>query len=93
MMLVIPLLIVETYRGLPSNTTLVIALLLTIAPLIAFLSMVIYLQFNNIKKFATHCIHYIKPVTLPNSKTTELHQREYEVVVDQQLRDKSTTVV
>ena len=96
MMLVIPLLIIETYRGLPSSTTFVIALLLIIAPLIAFLSMVIYLQFNNIKKFTTRCIHFIKPaktVTLPNSENVEMHQCEHEIIVDQQLRDKSTTIV
>ena len=92
-MLVIPLLIVETYRGLPSSTTFIIALLLIIAPLIAFFSVVTYLQLNNIKKFATLCVHFIKPVTLPNSKTIELHQCEYDVVVDQQLRNKSTTIV
>ena len=76
--------------------TFVIALLLIIAPLIAFLSMVIYLQFNGIKKFGTRCIHFIKSaktVTLPNSETIEMHQYEHEVVVDQQLCDKSTTIV
>ena len=96
MMLIIPLLIIETYRGLPSSITFVIALLLIIAPLIAFLSMVIYLQFNNIKKFTTQCIHFIKPakaVTSPNSENVEMHQREHEIIVDQQLRDKITTTV
>ena len=96
MILVIPLLIVEAYRGFPSNTTFVIALLLTIAPLIAFLSMVIYLQFNNIKKFTTRCIHFVKPaktLALPNSENVEMHQCEHEVVVDEELRDKSTTIV
>ena len=93
MMLIIPLLIVKTYRGLPSNKTFIIALLLTVAPLIAFLSMVTYLQFNNIKKLTTQCIHCIKPaktLALPN---VEMHQREHEIIVDQQLRDKSTTTI
>ena len=98
MMLVISLSIVEASRGFPSNTTFIIALLLTIAPLIIFLSVVMYLQLNNIKRFVTHCTHFIKPaktVTLPdgNQETVEMPQREYGVVVDQQLRKKSTTIV
>ena len=93
MMLVIPLLIVETYRGLPSNTTFIIALLLTVAPLIAYISMVIYLHLNNMKKFVTRCHHLIKHVTSPNSKIIEVPQCEHVVVVDEQLRDKSTTIV
>ena len=96
MMLIIPLLIVETYRGFPSNTTFIIALLLTVAPLIAFLSMILYLHLKNIKTFATQCIHFITPaktMTLPNSVNIEINQCEHEVVVDQQLRDKSTTIV
>ena len=98
MMLVISLSIVEASRGFPSNTTFFIALLLTIAPLIVFLSVVMYLQLNNIKRLVTHCIHFIKPaktVTLPdgNQETVEMPQREYGVVVDQQLRKKSTTIV
>ena len=93
MMLVIPLLIVEAYRGLPSNTTFIIALLLTVAPLIAYISMVIYLHLNNMKKFVTRCLHLIKHVTSPSSKTIEVPQCEHVVVVDQQLRDKSTTIV
>ena len=96
MMLIIPLLIVETYRGFPSNITFITALLLTVAPLIAFLSVLLYLHLKNIKTFATQCIHFIRPaktVTLSNSGNFEMNQCEHEVVVDQQLRDKSTTIV
>ena len=58
--------------------------------------MVIYLQFNNIKKLTTQCIHFIKPAktaTSPNGEIVEMQQREYEVVIDQQLHDKTTTIV
>ena len=96
MILIIPLLIIGTYRGFPPDVTNAIALLLIMAPLIVFLVMVAYLQFHNIKKPATHCIYYVKsskPVVTAGNESNEMHQREHDVIVDQKLRDKSTTIV
>ena len=59
--------------------------------------MLVYLQWNNLKKFSTWCTHFVKlkkPVmNVTNIQNVEMHQQEYVVIVDQQLRDKSTTIV
>ena len=95
MMLVIPLLIVKAYGGFSSDAAFSIAILLTIAPLIAFLLMVASLQWISVKKLVTQCIYFVKSTrNAPNSENVEMHHHEHGIIViDQHLRDKSTTIV
>jgi len=55
--------------------------------------MVVYLQLDNIKRLATQCISSIRPVKAADNRTIEMCQCEHEVIVDQQLRDKSSTTI
>ena len=97
MMLVISLLIIETYRDFQSSATLAIAIILIIMPLLAFLVMVVYLHRTNIKKTAVFCINAIKKPTKPadydRAKSEDIEMHEHDVIVNQQLRDRSTTTV
>ena len=95
LMLVISLLIIETYHGLESIATLVITTILIIMPLLAFLVMIVHLHLKNIKKFAVYCINTIrkqtKPADHPTANTENIELRDHDTVVDQQVRDRSTT--
>ena len=100
MMLVISLLIIDTYRGFESNTTFALAVILIIMPLFAFLVMTTYLHIEKIKKIAVFCIDAIKKPTkdgyhdAQSSENIEMHQSDHDVViVDQQLRDRSKTTI
>ena len=95
MSLVISLLIIETNRGFESSATTAITIILVIMPLLAFLVMIVYLHLQKLKKFAVYCINTIKKETKPadhvtaSTKNIELH--DHDTVVDQQVRDRSTT--
>ena len=96
LMLIIPLMIVEAHRGFSPNTTNSIALLLITAPLVAFLVLVAYVHRQNIKKIAINCVYCIKspkPIVTARNEINEMHQCEHDTIVDQKLRDKSTTIV
>ena len=96
MTFIITLLIIESYRGFPTNTTLVIAFALLALPAIAFSFMVAYLHLERIKKLYSLCFSAVKKVKSKNSTSNErieMPKREYGVIVDDQLRDKSTTTM
>ena len=92
---IITLRIIEAYRGFPTSTTIGIAFTLLVLPVIAFLGMVTYLQWEHIKKIVAYCISTVKPAAKdndsPNDEVNELTVRD--IIIDDQLRAKSTTVV
>ena len=93
MILVISLLIVETYRGFQSNSTLAITIILIIMPLLGCLVMVAYLHITNIKELASYLINATRKRTKSTnydraqSENIEMHDQD----VVEHLRDKSTT--
>ena len=93
MILVISLLIIETYRGFQSSATLAIAIILIIMPLLAFIVMVTYLHITNIKKLACYIIHAtrkpIKSANYDRAQSENIEMHDHDVV--EHLRDKSTT--
>ena len=93
--LIITLLIIETYHGFPTSTTIGISFALLILPVIVFFGMVAYLQREHVKKFIVYCISTFKPaakaIDLPSKEGNEMN--EVGIIVDDQLRAKSTTVV
>ena len=95
-MLVISLLMIETYRGFESIATLVITTILIIVPLLAFFVMIVHLHLKNIKKFAVHCINTIrkqtKPADHPTANTENIESHNHDTVVDQQVCERSTIV-
>ena len=91
MILVISLLIIETYRGFQSSATLAITIVLIIMPLLAFLIMVVYLHIASIKKLAGYFISAIrKPVKSADNDNWHNEDIEMHDVVEH-LRDKATT--
>ena len=100
MMLVISLLIIDTYRGFQSNATFALALILIILPLFGFIAMTIYLHIKDVKKFVNRCIEGIKNLTdgdhdsnAQTNQNIEMHSSDCDVIADQQLRDRSTTIM
>ena len=100
MMLVISLLIIDNYHGFQSNTTFALALILIILPLFGFIAMTTYLHIKNVKKLVNHCIDGIKKLTggdhdsnAQTSQNIEMHSSDCDVIADQRLRDRSTTVM
>ena len=96
MTFIIALLIIETYHGFPTNTTLGIAFALLTLPVIVFSLMIAYLHLKSIKEVLSSCISTVKTAKINNSTSNErieLPKREYEVIVDDQLRDRSTTIM
>ena len=94
--LVITLQIVEIYRGFPSNAILGVAFVLVILPLVVFLLIVAYLNVERTKNFIIHCVSVIKSsnnTEATDTEAVEMHQCEYEIIVDQQLRDKTKTTI
>ena len=98
LVLVISLQIIEIYRGFPSNVTLAVAFILTLLPLGVFLLIVAYFNIKRIKKFIIYCTSAIK--SFKNAKETntgpqavEMKRCEHDSIVDQQLRDKSSTTI
>ena len=91
MILVISLLIIETYRGFQSSATLAIAVILIIMPLLAYLIMIVYLHIISIKKLASSFINAIRKPAKPadydkaHSEDVEMHD------VVEHVRDRSTT--
>ena len=97
LVMVITLEIIETYRGVFSNTALTIAFILSILPLFVILLIVLYFHAEKIKNASSYCISVVK---FKNADTThneaiEMQQCEHthEVIVDQQLRDKIKATV
>ena len=92
---IITLRIIETYHGFPTSVTIGIAFSLVMLPLIAFFGMFIYLQWEHILKLFTYCISTFKPAAkatdIPSKEGNEMN--EIDIIVDDQLRAKSTTVV
>ena len=96
MTFIITLLIIESYHGFPTNTTLIIVFVLLALPAIALSLMVAYLHLERFKKFFSLCISRVKKVETKNSTTNErieMQKSEYEVIVDDRLRDKCTTTM
>ena len=95
MSLVISLLIVETNRGFESSATKAITIILVIMPLLAFFVMIVYLHLQKLKKFAVYCINTIKKQPKPadhiTASTEKIELHDHDTVVDQQVRDRSTT--
>ena len=87
MMLIISLLIIETYSGFQSNTSFALDVILIIMPLLAFLVMTTYLHMENIKKIAILCI---KKLTKDGDDDTQ-HSRNIEM--DQFERDNDVVIV
>ena len=95
LVLVITLEIIETYRGVFSNTELAIAFVLVILPLLVFVLIVLHFHVKKFKKVTSYCISVVKskvPDTT-NNGAVEMQQYEHthEVIVDQELRDKIKT--
>ena len=92
---IVTLRIIEAYRGFPTSTTIGIAFALLIFPMIAFFGMVAYLQWEHINKFVAYSISVFKPAAKttdsPSNEGNEMTERG--IIVDDQLRAKSTTVV
>ena len=92
---IITLRIIEAYRGFPTSTTMGIAFALFIFPVIVFFGMIAYLQWEHINKFVAYCISVFKPAAKttdsPSNEGNEMTERG--IIVDDQLRAKSTTVV
>ena len=57
-MLVISLLIIETYRGLQTTATLITTIILITMPLFTFLVMAVYLHAASIKKLGISSLRY-----------------------------------
>ena len=96
LVLLITLQIIETYRGFATNITMGIAITLVILPLFVFLLIIVYLHVNDIKKLLTYCVSTIKlckKVDTTNNEAVEMHHCEQEVIVNQDLRDKTATTI
>ena len=98
-MLVISLLIIETYCGLQTTATLITTIILITMPLFTYLVMAVYLHAASIKKLGYFFIKVFKkprkiadPEGAKNNKNIEMC--EHDIIVDQKLREnlKSTTV-
>ena len=97
LVMVITLELIETYRGVFSNTALTIAFVLVILPMFGFILIMLYFHVEKIKKVTTYCISVFKskiPDTT-NNEAIEMQQCEHthEIIVDQELRDKIKTTV
>ena len=93
MILVISLLIIETYRGFQSSSTLAIAIILIIMPLLAFIVMVTYLHIASIKKLAGYLINITrkpaKSADYDRARSEDIEMHDQDIV--EHVRDKSTT--
>ena len=97
LVLVITLKIIATYHGVFSNTTLAIAFVLAILPLLVILLIVLYFHVEKFKKVTTYCISVVisKIPHTTNNEAVEIQQCEHthEVIVDQELCDTIKTTV
>ena len=93
MILVISLLIIETYHGFQSSSTLAIAIILIIMPLLAFIVMVAYLHITSIKKLAGYFItvtrKQAKSADYDRARSEDIEMHNQDVV--EHVRDTSMT--
>ena len=95
LVLAISLQIVETYRGLPSNTALAIAFVLVILPLFVFLLILLCFLVIRIKKWTALHNFTTKNVEITNDGDVDIEMQkcQHDIIVDQRLRDEAIITV